>query len=132
MSDQPRCKRCGKPLRDPLSVAAGLGPVCRGSTQTRKNKRGEQRMVKLGSQSNSSVGGSEGPSATNNRPMWRVYSLVDGEIEAILALHRERYGKPRMVLLAEDVEKGIYNCAKRQVVIVIKNRKVMPGQVWVI
>ncbi len=27
----PRCKKCGKPLRDPRSIAAGMGPVCRGA-----------------------------------------------------------------------------------------------------
>lgn len=26
----PRCKKCGKRLTDPLSIAAGLGPECRG------------------------------------------------------------------------------------------------------
>ena len=23
-----RCRRCGRPLRDPASVAVGLGPIC--------------------------------------------------------------------------------------------------------
>ena len=31
MSANPtHCKRCGKPLTDPLSIAIGLGPECRG------------------------------------------------------------------------------------------------------
>lgn len=25
-----RCKRCGRPLRDPVSIAAGVGPDCLG------------------------------------------------------------------------------------------------------
>lgn len=27
---QPRCKKCGRPLRDPSSVARGMGPECAG------------------------------------------------------------------------------------------------------
>lgn len=30
MSDQPRCKKCGKPLSDPVSIARGMGPECAG------------------------------------------------------------------------------------------------------
>lgn len=26
----PKCKVCGRPLRDPVSVAIGAGPACRG------------------------------------------------------------------------------------------------------
>lgn len=27
----PRCSKCGKPLKDPFSIAVGMGPDCRGS-----------------------------------------------------------------------------------------------------
>ena len=29
---KPTCKKCGRPLRDPLSIAIGVGPECRGAT----------------------------------------------------------------------------------------------------
>lgn len=29
-SSGPKCKVCGRPLRDPVSVAIGAGPTCRG------------------------------------------------------------------------------------------------------
>ena len=28
MSQKPRCKKCGRVLRDPVSIARGMGPVC--------------------------------------------------------------------------------------------------------
>lgn len=28
---RPVCSRCGRPLRDPLSIAIGMGPECRGA-----------------------------------------------------------------------------------------------------
>lgn len=30
-----RCRCCGRPLRDPVSVAAGIGPECRKQDRTR-------------------------------------------------------------------------------------------------
>lgn len=30
---QPVCSRCKRPLKDPLSVAIGMGPECRGALQ---------------------------------------------------------------------------------------------------
>lgn len=32
MSPKPRCKKCGRVLKDPVSIAAGMGPVCRGGS----------------------------------------------------------------------------------------------------
>jgi len=32
---QPRCKKCGKPLRDPDSIARGMGPECAGISGSR-------------------------------------------------------------------------------------------------
>jgi hypothetical protein len=28
----PRCSKCGRPLKDPVSIALGIGPVCRGAS----------------------------------------------------------------------------------------------------
>lgn len=30
MKNKPKCKKCGRPLRDPISISIGLGPKCRG------------------------------------------------------------------------------------------------------
>jgi len=30
-----RCKRCGRPLKDPYSIAVGMGPECRGAAAKR-------------------------------------------------------------------------------------------------
>jgi hypothetical protein len=32
---RPRCRKCGRPLTDPVSIALGLGPVCRGEAAYR-------------------------------------------------------------------------------------------------
>lgn len=31
----PRCVKCGKPLKDPFSIAVGMGPDCRGDLSRR-------------------------------------------------------------------------------------------------
>ncbi|MGE5464832.1 MAG: DUF6011 domain-containing protein [Syntrophothermus sp.] len=43
-----RCKKCGRPLRDPESIARGMGPECAGSTGGRKKYR-SRRQVHRGS-----------------------------------------------------------------------------------
>jgi|WetSurMetagenome_2_1015567.scaffolds.fasta_scaffold150241_2 hypothetical protein len=43
-----RCKKCGRPLRDPESVARGMGPECAGSHGGRK-KYYSRRKVHSGS-----------------------------------------------------------------------------------
>ena len=32
MAQKPRCKKCGRVLRNPVSIARGMGPVCAGDT----------------------------------------------------------------------------------------------------
>jgi hypothetical protein len=34
MKKQPRCKKCGRRLKSPLSIARGMGPKCAGVTST--------------------------------------------------------------------------------------------------
>lgn len=34
MEKQPRCKKCGRRLKSPLSIAIGMGPKCAGITST--------------------------------------------------------------------------------------------------
>jgi len=38
-----RCKKCGKILRDPISVARGMGPICSGASGTGKSLRSRRR-----------------------------------------------------------------------------------------
>lgn len=46
---QPRCVKCGKPLKDPLSIAVGMGPDCRGSLSRRGWKFPKPRWKVQGS-----------------------------------------------------------------------------------
>jgi hypothetical protein len=39
-----RCKKCGRPLRDPESVARGMGPECASSTGGRKKYYSGRRV----------------------------------------------------------------------------------------
>lgn len=34
MTNAPKCKKCGRPLRDPVSISIGLGPKCRGAASS--------------------------------------------------------------------------------------------------
>ena len=40
-----RCKKCGKPLHDPVSVARGMGPKCAGIGSTAKGFCSSQRVT---------------------------------------------------------------------------------------
>jgi len=39
-----RCKKCGKPLRDPISIARGMGSKCAGIASAGKSFRSNQRV----------------------------------------------------------------------------------------
>jgi hypothetical protein len=110
-----------------------MGPVCRGATRKSRPKQA-QFGVRSGRGGGMMMGG--GPPSLlvgdNTRPLWRVYDMPNGEIEQVISLHKERFGKVGMVLLPLDVPGEVYLRAKRLVAIVIKHRKVMTGQVWVI
>jgi hypothetical protein len=38
MEKQPRCKKCGRQLKSPLSIAIGMGPKCAGIKSTSKRR----------------------------------------------------------------------------------------------
>ena len=40
-----RCRVCGKPLRDPISIARGAGPTCAGISRGRKSYRSTARVT---------------------------------------------------------------------------------------
>ncbi len=47
----PKCKKCGKPLRDPRSIAAGMGPVCRGERGgggMKSSRRASKKRIRRG------------------------------------------------------------------------------------
>jgi hypothetical protein len=44
-----RCKKCGRTLRDPESIARGMGPECAGRTGGRRKKYCSRRKVHSGS-----------------------------------------------------------------------------------
>lgn len=37
MEGKPKCKKCGRRLKSPMSVARGMGPTCAGITSTSRN-----------------------------------------------------------------------------------------------
>jgi len=39
-----RCKKCGRPLRNPVSVARGMGPICSGGAGAGKSFRSSRRV----------------------------------------------------------------------------------------
>ena len=39
------CKKCGRPLHDPVSVARGMGPKCAGIASTGRGFRSRQRLL---------------------------------------------------------------------------------------
>lgn len=46
---QPRCKKCGKPLSDPESIARGMGPECAGLSGRKGQSLHIRRQISAGS-----------------------------------------------------------------------------------
>lgn len=69
---EPRCKKCGRPLRDPESIARGMGPACAGVS----DKRG--KSVRVRKQINS---GSAYSVAGTSRAAAPMFAWVDNESE---------------------------------------------------
>ena len=62
-----RCKKCGKPLHDPVSVARGMGPKCAGIVNTRKGFRSSQGVLK----------GTVYPAMTENHATINLFSMIE-------------------------------------------------------
>ena len=60
MSAVPRCKKCGRVLKDPLSIALGIGPDCRNARSTGRGRRGTLRQS---SNRVTGYGGNDSPTA---------------------------------------------------------------------
>ena len=61
------CKKCGRPLHDPVSVARGMGPKCAGIGSTGKGFRSGRRLSK----------GTLCPSAGKNHVTMNLFSMVE-------------------------------------------------------
>src|SRR5260221_6290297 len=61
------CKKCGRPLHDPVSVARGMGPKCAGIGSTGKGFRSGRRLSK----------GTLYPSAGKNHVTMNLFSMVE-------------------------------------------------------
>ena len=55
MSQKHRCKKCGRVLRDPVSIARGMGPVCAGDTG-RAGRRPQVRARRLTGRAYNAIG----------------------------------------------------------------------------
>lgn len=65
----PRCSRCGRPLRDPVSIALGMGSECRGSKSPSRRQIAYSHRV------------ARGQAYTEKAPLIfhnRILSFVDG------------------------------------------------------
>jgi hypothetical protein len=45
MTAQPICHKCNRPLKDPTSVALGIGPECRGASSKKPNSLAARRTL---------------------------------------------------------------------------------------
>jgi hypothetical protein len=68
MVKQPRCKKCGRRLKSPLSVAQGMGPKCAGISST------SRRSVRVQTKISSSVAYSD------RTPVHVQVPLITGEL----------------------------------------------------
>ena len=83
MEGKPRCKKCGRILKSPASIARGLGSICAGVTGTQK-KMVPVRVKRRSGKAYQSVGPSE-----------RQASLFTGESPAKSVSKKELYRRRR-------------------------------------
>ena len=90
----PRCKKCGRTLRDPESIARGMGPECAGSTGGRK-KYCSRRKVHRGSAYSLGAEGTAFPT---------LFTLVQEEQQA------EVLPAPESIVSASDAQREEAEC----------------------
>ena len=56
MVHKPRCKKCGRVLRNPASIARGLGPVCAGETGKGRRRYKKSRSYQPNGRTYAAVG----------------------------------------------------------------------------
>jgi len=83
MEGKPRCKKCGRVLKSPASIARGVGSVCAGATGSPK-KIHPARMKRSSGKAYQSVGTSE-----------RQVSLFIGELPVKPVSKKELYRRRR-------------------------------------
>ena len=79
MDKQPKCKKCGRRLKSPMSIARGMGPKCAGITAT------SGKSVRIRSRSSSGV------AYTEIGPSHMQASLFPGELPKKRLSKREVY-----------------------------------------
>ncbi len=90
-----RCKKCGRTLRDPESIALGMGPECAGSTGGRK-KYWSRRKVHHGSAYSLGSGGVASPT---------LFTLIQNEEQA------EVLPAPNSPMSASDISREEAECS---------------------
>jgi hypothetical protein len=81
------CRKCGRLLRDPESIARGMGPECAGITSDRRKGYSFRRHIQRGSVYLQSTGGTTSPT---------LFSLVrEQEPEESLAGEEDTLGRER-------------------------------------
>ena len=83
MEGKPRCKKCGRILKSPASIARGVGSVCAGVTGTQK-KMAPVRVKRRSGKAYQSVGTGE-----------RQASLFTGELPTKQVSKKELYRRRR-------------------------------------
>ncbi len=72
LEKQPRCKKCGRRLKSPLSIAIGMGPKCAGITVTSGNGvRVQSKLISLTAYSDKSPVQVQAPLFTGELPKKR-------------------------------------------------------------
>ena len=92
MDKQPTCKKCGRRLKSPLSIARGMGPKCAGITST------SGKSVRVRSKPSSGV------AYTVNAPSQVQVSLFPGE------LPRKRMSKRELVRRRREERRRLCRC----------------------
>ncbi len=88
-----RCKKCGRTLRDPVSIARGMGPECAGSTGGRKKYHSRRKVH----------GGSAYSLNTQGTVLPTLFTLVQNE-EQTDVLPAAGSPVPASVIPREDAE----------------------------
>ena len=111
MSQKPRCKKCGRVLRDPVSIARGIGPVCAGDTG-RAGRRPQVRPRRSAGRAYNAIG-----TSTQQAPLpVQIAEQPEPKITKQERIRRARTKRKADFLARQPVQVGV-NARTREPVI---------------
>ncbi|HSW63814.1 MAG TPA: DUF6011 domain-containing protein [Dissulfurispiraceae bacterium] len=99
---KPRCKKCGRTLRDPLSIARGMGPECSGAAPIKKGSSRAKVAQKGRSPQSYSLASAIGKTGSVGQAVEKPLNLRRNRAEAFYNREQFTVGKSAFTPLGDE------------------------------